>query len=429
LTKNDPDKAFYQQFKDQFKAASEEESIFIALTNNKGIFHKDFLGKADSLTQFLNRSPGILRVYSLTNQHVIFFNGQDINARPLVHLSQPEFYQQDSAYLFQSAEYRALLISNDGRSIAIGAFHDTALTTKQKNELILTINSKIRELGFDEAHFIAKIKIEKNTHEFVTWLVFAFVLLLILFYALSRSLRDRLMKNKLLISGFIILLAIISVFYISKHEFNFHLRDAVFGKLKTDLKFMDDHFYGSRPLEIVLAMKNGQRGFYDIDMMRKVEEIGNFLKDSLNVGAVISPVSLLKGANKAFHGGENAYFKIPDSAQQVGRFAEAIYQTEYADEMDRYMLQDGSSIRISGRLADVGSKEFKLLRRKFDRFFNDHQYSNNFTYKLTGPAILIDTASNSVKNIIIALVIAFSLYLLVMLVCLRSLPNKNQFTN
>src|SRR5947207_8306042 len=47
VPKNDPDNVFYQQFKDQFKAATEEESIFIALGNNKGVFQKEFLEKTD----------------------------------------------------------------------------------------------------------------------------------------------------------------------------------------------------------------------------------------------------------------------------------------------------------------------------------------------------------------------------------------------
>jgi predicted RND superfamily exporter protein len=429
LAKNDPDKIFYQQFKEQFKAAAEEESIFIALTNNKGIFQKDFLEKVDSLANFLGRSPGILRVYSLTNEHVIFFNGGDINARPLLHVGQPAFYKEDSIYLFQSKEYLDLHISKDSRSIAIGAFNDPAVTGKQKDELVRSINSKMEQLGFDEAHFVAKAKIEKNSKELVVWLVLGFVLILILFFLLFRSLRDRLVKNKLSIAVFLILLAIISAFYISKREFNFHLRDAVFGKTKADLKFIDNNFYGSRPFEMVVTMKNGQQNFYDIDMMKKLEEIENYLKDSLNVGAVISPISLFKGANKAFHGGENAYFKIPGSAQEVARFTEAIYQTEYADEMERYMLQDGSSVRISGRLADIGSKEFKPLSQKFDRFFNNHKYSNSFSYRLTGPAILIDKASNSIKCIMLAGLISFFLYLLILLLSLKTPPNKNHFSN
>jgi predicted RND superfamily exporter protein len=429
LAKDDPDKVFFEQFKERFKAATEEESIFIALKNNKGIFQKEFLEKADSLTNFLSHSPGILRVYSLTNEHIIFFNGRDINAKPLIHTSQPEFYQQDSTYLFQSKEYCDLHISKDGRSIAVGAFNDTTLTRKQKDELVRSMNSKILQLGFDESHFIARIKIERNSKDLVIYLVLAFVLILALFYLLFRSLRAKLVKNKLLISGFLILLAIISVFFISKRQFNFHLSDAVFGKMRADLKFIENNFSGSRPLEMVLTMKNGQHSFYDIEMMKKVEEIENFLKDSLSAGAIITPISLFKGANKAFHGGENSYFKIPDSTKQVARFAEAIYQTEYADEMERYMLQDGSSIRISGRLADVGSKEFKLLSQKLDRFFNDHQYSNSFSYRLTGPSILIDKASDSIKTIILALLIAFSLYLIILVLSLKPPHNKNHFAN
>ena len=200
--------------------------------------------------------------------------------------------------------------------------------------------------------------------------------------------------------------------------------------MKADLKFIDHNFYGSRPVEVVLAMKDSQHSFYDIDMMKKVEEIENYLKDSLKVGSVISPISLFKGANKAFHGGENSWFRIPDSVQQVSRFAEAIYQTEYADEMQRWMLQDGSSARISGRLADVGSKEFNLLSQKFDHFFSDHKYAQSFSYKFTGPAVLFDKImSVAFKKLLIKFIVCLGLCLLAFLWLLNPASNKNHLAN
>src|SRR5215212_7950289 len=114
---NDKDVAFYQDFRNQFQTQIDEEFIFIGLTNSKGIFQKEFLQKTDSLTQYLSKLEHILKVYSVTNANIIFFKDSQINARPLIHIQEPQRYYEDSVYLFESPEYRKLLVSLDRRSL------------------------------------------------------------------------------------------------------------------------------------------------------------------------------------------------------------------------------------------------------------------------------------------------------------------------
>jgi predicted RND superfamily exporter protein len=197
--------------------------------------------------------------------------------------------------------------------------------------------------------------------------------------------------------------------------------------MASDLKYMDQNFYGSRPFEMVLRIKNNQPGFYDTAMMHKVEDIQNYLRDSLRVGALISPNSLFKGANKAFHGGSSNYFRIPDSAHHIQRFAEAIMQTEYADELQRYMVADGSSIRISGRLEDVGTEQFHILSEKLQKFYA-RNYSQHFSYQITGTAVIYDKISVFlVKILAIAFILAIGIYILFVLIFGQTGRNKNHF--
>jgi len=436
LISDDPDKIFYDQFKTEFNASSEEQSILIALKNNEGIFQKDFLEKVDSLTKFLLHERKILRVYSLTNANLIYLSGQDINALPLIHISQPEFYKQDSAYLFQSREFRDLLISNGRDCIAIGAFNDTALMLNEKAKLIASIENFIKQQGFDESHIISRIQFEKACVaklKSILLICLCGLLAVMIIGFFSLRLTTGLIKpaHKIICSIVIILLTAVSIFYINNKKSNPYLADAIPKKSLTwfDMKFIENNFSGTRPFELVLKMKSSQHSFYEIEMMQQVEQIQNFLKDSLRVGAIISPMSLLKGANKAFHGGVNDYFRIPDSANHVNRFAEAIMQTEYADEMERYMFSDGSSIRISGRLPDVGAAGFKELSGKLKSFM-DRNYSNHFSYKLTGVAIIYDKALPRFQKALATVMIAIvAIYLLVLLGLTRRPPNKNHFKN
>src|SRR6185369_3949309 len=127
-----------------------------------------------------------------------------------------EFYQQDSIYLFQSKEYRDLHISTDGKSIAIGAFNDTALTGKQKDDLIQTINSEIQQLGFDESHVISKVKIERKllyVLKMKLWMLplilFAFISIILVI--LKRSAREILICIASILISVAGLLALISL--------------------------------------------------------------------------------------------------------------------------------------------------------------------------------------------------------------------------
>jgi len=159
--RDDEDLAFFQQFQQQFQSQQDDEFILIGLKNNKGIFKQDFLTKTDSLTKFISKLENIIKIYSLTSTNLIYFQNQEINARPLIHVTQPEFYSSDSVYLFASKEYRDLLVSKDGRSIAIAAFNKQFLTDDQKDVILDNIKNKIEQLRFDEFHLTAKIRVER----------------------------------------------------------------------------------------------------------------------------------------------------------------------------------------------------------------------------------------------------------------------------
>lgn len=544
----DPDLALFQEFQHQFQSQIDDEFIFIGLENNEGIFRQDFLTKADSLTRFMSRIPHILKVYSLTSANAIYLKDSTINAHPVIHIYQPEFYHTDSIYLFQSPEYRDLLVSKDGKSIAIAAFNEQNLTDKQKDLVLDGIEKKMGELGFDKTHLTAKIRMERIyikeiERNLQVYLVVSLALISLTLYLMFRSvkqiiiplviiaisliwtmslisltgssldiissllppilaaicmsdiihistkyieeLRNGLSKEEALkktyrevglatfftcitvavgfaslsivniipiqkfglfaaagiVIGFIVSMLMLhayfslssiprivyqkrsdrkwnsflafmfrkvishkylvlslaaavcvaSVFFIRKIEINSRVLQEIpkGNPMLDDYRFMEKDFAGTRPFELVLDA-GSNRSFFDIDLMRKMEELERFLKDSMGVGYVISPLSLFKGANKAFHSDSNVHFTLPGSQYQVTRFYEGIMQTEHADEMEHYLLKDGSRARISGRLPDLSIKEFKVLEKRFESFFNNNGYGAYFSYHMTGSAVLLD---------------------------------------
>ena len=555
--RGDSDLTFFQDFQEKFNSKIDDEFIFVGLKNTEGIFDHDFLVKTDTLTKFIGKLNYIIKVYSLTASNSLFFNGSEINARPVIHLAQPELYTDDSIYLFQSKEYRDLLVSKDGKSIAIAAFNEQNLTDNQKDYLLNSINQKIAQLGFDETHVTAKIRvervyiteIEKNLKTYLSLsLLFISIILFLLFRsvktiivplliigisitwtlafiaftgntldiissllppilaaicmsdiihlsthyienlragypkkeALDKTYREiglatfytcctvatgfftlgitniipirnfglfagiglfisfgvtmfslyafylfspvpdivnkktaehiwnkflayafkTVIKRRHWVLAFFAILLAGSFYYINKIEINSSLLQEIPKKnpILNDYEFMENDFAGTRAFELSLLVRDQSSSHFDLATMKKVEEIEIFLRDSCGVGYIISPLSLFKGANKAFHGGGNQFFKLPDNEQSIARYRQAVNQTEYADELQNYLSEDGKQMRVSGRLPNLSLIQFNTISEKINRFFNDKKYAETFDYRLTGSAVLLDKVAYSLTS-------------------------------
>lgn len=575
----DKELAFFREFQQQFRTEIDDEFIFIGLKNKAGIFRQDFLVKTDSLTRFISGLNNIIKTYSLTSSNIIYFQGEEINARPLIHISSPELYPADSVNLFRSKEYRDLLISKDGKSIAIAAFNKQHLTDLQKDDILNAIRGKMNELGFDETHLTAKIRvertyiieIEKNLKKYLIISLLLISLALFLFFrsvkqimlpllvivvtiiwtlsliaitghsldiissllppilaaicmsdvvhisshyieklraglskkeALDKAFKEvgmatfftcctvaagfislgitniipvrnfglfaaagimlgfgitmvslyayflfspvpravyhnkaeagwnrilsfsfrKVIKHKGLVFGMMAILTAVSVFYLTKIEINSSLLQEIPKKnpILDDYRFMEKDFSGTRPFELALTMKDNKATFFDPEQMRQVAAIEQFLKDSCGVGYIISPISLFRGANKAFHGGDNQAYVLPASTGEVTRYYQGIMQTDFADEMEQHMIMDGSRIRISGRLPNLSIKEFKPVKEKIERYFFSKGDEIRFTHQLTGSAVLLDRSTFSLtENLFTGIIIDILVICILALFLLR----------
>ncbi|HEY6063057.1 MAG TPA: MMPL family transporter, partial [Chitinophagaceae bacterium] len=207
-------------------------------------------------------------------------------------------------------------------------------------------------------------------------------------------------KNKILVFSLLAVLIGVSVYYTTKIEINSSLLQEIPKKnpILDDYRFMEKDFAGTRPFELALSIQNSNSSFFELGKMKRVEEIETFLKDSCGIGYIISPLSLFRGANKAFHGGDNAGFVLPASQQEVTRFYEGITQTEFADVMQHYMAVDGSRLRISGRLPNLSVKEFEPVRKKIETFITKKEKEYGFSHHITGSGVLLDRITYSLTG-------------------------------
>jgi uncharacterized protein len=231
------------------------------------------------------------------------------------------------------------------------------------------------------------------------------------------------LKFKKSIVVFFILLFAASIYFTGKVEVNSKIFNQVpkNSSILKDYQFTENSFSGVAPFEMALTVHTRQYSFFDVGLMKQVEEIESYLRDSCQVGNIISFLSLFKGANKAFNADEISFYKLPEQ-RNVGRLYEAIMQTQYADEMQHYFSVNGSRIRISGRMHDVSARQLGYVHEKLNRYFNQKGYGKSFSYQITGPVFLVNRSVNYLcKCLLIELLAGFLVLSLVIFYVTRKM--------
>lgn len=212
----DEDLAYYNNFNQKFNAGKRDEYIFIALSNNNGLFRKDFLEKIGELTTFLKQNRQIAEVYSIANLTTVSIINGMVYQDSLVHISDTAYYTYDSLNLFKSEEYRSLNVSKNGKHIMVSAFTVKHLSYDEKENLIAGIKQEIARLNFDDVHCAAKIIVEKTyvdelRKNFLIYIVAALLIIAISLYLIFRSFLDIIIPFLSIIISVLLTLALISI--------------------------------------------------------------------------------------------------------------------------------------------------------------------------------------------------------------------------
>ncbi len=225
-----------------------------------------------------------------------------------------------------------------------------------------------------------------------------------------------LIKNKYRVFLVTFLFLALSVFFISKIQVNRSLLREIpkNNPILESYKFIENQFAGTRSFEMQLTLPENSTSFYDINVLREIDEIEKYVEDSMKVGFLISPGSFFKSANKVFTGGGNTNYTLPKTQEDLAYCYKYLALSSWGKDMGRYITTDGKYARMSGKLTDLTTKEFDVLSEKFDAFFTKRQKPFHFTYKLTGSSILFDKISLSlVTNMIQGLAMGFILISLI----------------
>ena len=182
-------------------------------------------------------------------------------------------------------------------------------------------------------------------------------------------------------------------------------------KLYTDLKFFESNFKGVMPLEIVVdtRRKNGLRS-NPLQTFEKIDSFSSFVVSHSQMARPLSIVEGLKFARQAYYDGDSSNYGLPNSfdiaflAKYLNAKDEPGKSNNLSKLVRSFMDSNKQETRISINMADVGSKQLKLLidtlQHRSDQIFDSSKYKVTFTGSsvtfLEGSAFIINGLKESI---------------------------------
>lgn len=233
-------------------------------------------------------------------------------------------------------------------------------------------------------------------------------------------------RHRYRVLGASVLVAIIFAIGLSRIEAVSYLVDGVpaNSQIKRDMQFFENNFSGIMPLEIVVDTHK-KRSATRISTLRKVEELEEYLSQNPTIASPISLAGFVKAARQAFYNGDSSFYTLPNKRDQafVLRYLkntqDSWNQNNSASSPDLLKgLADstGQQIRISLRVADVGSNEIKTLVEEDIRPKAEEIFDGSDTEIFITGASLLFTKGNEflIDNLLVSLLIAFGIIAVIM---------------
>jgi uncharacterized protein len=224
-------------------------------------------------------------------------------------------------------------------------------------------------------------------------------------------------RHPIMIFSTTIGIIIISFFGVMQIEAVSYMVDDIPEKseLKKDLRFFEEHFSGVMPLEVVVD--TGQKkGIQNLANLRKINQLELFLDSLVFISQPISPVSMVKASRQAYYNNLPAYYDLPDNRDRAF-ILRYLQDSEQNKELAKAFVDStGQTIRISLKMADIGSARMDSLinhaiKPKMDSLFT----GTNLTGRVTGSTLIFIKGNRFlIENLITSMIIAFFVIAIIM---------------
>lgn len=186
-------------------------------------------------------------------------------------------------------------------------------------------------------------------------------------------------------------------------------------QLRNDMDFLETNFGGVLPLEIIVDTGR-KKGVQNLSNLRKISELETFLDSIEFMSIPISPVSFVKASRQAYYNNRPTFYGLPNARDQAFILRYLKGTEEGSDLATAFVDSTGQHVRVSVKIADIGSVKMDslvhgIIKPKIDSLFKD----TKLTADVTGTTyIYIKGNDFLIKNLITSMIIAFVVIALIM---------------
>jgi predicted RND superfamily exporter protein len=186
-------------------------------------------------------------------------------------------------------------------------------------------------------------------------------------------------------------------------------------QVKKDLAFFEENFSGIMPLEIVVDTGK-KRGILRQSFLRKVSELEDYLGKQEVISKPVSILSMIKASRQAFYSNNPDFYSLPTRADRNFILRYLNNDESDASILKSFIDEDQSKMRISLKIADIGSVRLdslidNVINKKMDELFSE----TDITAKATGTTLLFVKGNKFlVQNLRRSLILAFAIIAIIM---------------
>lgn len=191
--------------------------------------------------------------------------------------------------------------------------------------------------------------------------------------------------------------------------------------LKKDLEFFESNFSGIMPLELIIDT-GAKKGVQNLRNLRKIDQLERFLSEIEYISQPVSVVSFAKAARQAFYNQSAAFYSLPNN-RDLGFIMKYLDGEEENQDFSRSFVDStGQIIRVSLKIADIGSNRMdslvnEVIKPEIDTLFNGSKLDVN----LTGTTLMFIKGNQFlIKNLLTSMVIAFVIIAFIMAILFRN---------
>jgi uncharacterized protein len=159
--------------------------------------------------------------------------------------------------------------------------------------------------------------------------------------------------------------------------------------LKQDFNYLDAHYGGVRPFELVAELKDTSMSFWDPEVLEELNSVESYLEKTYGVTIKSSLIQTVKVVNRATKSGNPEFFDLPDSKSRL-RTVRRMVRMAGSGAVYRSVVDSLETVtRINGTIPDIGNEKVTAKNKKLFEYLSGQQ-NLLLDYKITGTAHLLD---------------------------------------